>query len=333
MAARSLVVTAVGLESGPEVRACAETGVVSKSVGLTWDYVASSKQMKLNTFVVLGFGILAVSTAGPLVKSIPDVPYLAIASLRLLLAAVIVTPVAWYHSRTQGLVLTGWGLVSIGLASVCLALHFSLWIASLQYTSVASSVVLVTMNPLFLAFAGYYFYDETLRPKQWAGIFLGVVGAVCIGWHDFVSDGTSAFGALRGDLLALAGGVMMCIYLLCGRCAARQIVPLSYACLVYWGAAIILIATSALMNVSLMGYSDRAYIVMVLLALLPQALGHTILNWALAFLSPTLVAIALLGEPIGAMLMAWCFLDERIELFHAIGIVVLLSGIVLGQRR
>ena len=333
MAARSLVVTWVGLESGPEVRACTETGVVSKSVGLTWDYVAPSKLMKLNTFEVLGFGILAVSTAGPLVKSIPDVPYLAVASLRLLLAAVIVTPVAWYRSRTPGLVLTGWGLVGIGLASVCLALHFSLWIASLQYTSFASSVVLVTMNPYFLAMAGYFFYDEKLRPKQWAGIFLGVVGAVCIGWYDFMSDSTSPFSALRGDVLALGGGVMMCLYLLCGRCATRQIVPLTYACLVYWGAAIILIATSAVVNVSLMGYSDRAYIVMALLAVLPQALGHTILNWALAFLSPTLVAIALLGEPVGAMLIAWCFLDEGIELFQAAGIIVLLSGILLGQRR
>ena len=169
------------------------------------------------TLAVLGVGILAISTAAPLIKLVPDVPPLVVAAFRLGLAALIFTPLSLVRLRTAGSSPSLPDLLVVSVAGLCLALHFAAWIASLRYTSVASSVALVTMNPLLLAIAGYLIWRERLVRRQWCGIGLALLGGLCIGWNDFQQAGPALESALYGDVLAICGAVMISAYLLCGR--------------------------------------------------------------------------------------------------------------------
>jgi drug/metabolite transporter (DMT)-like permease len=126
---------------------------------------------------------------------------------------------------------------------------------------------------------------------------------------------------------------MVSAYLLCGRFVRARLSLSAYVGLVYGCAALVLITGCLLFQLPLFGYATQDYIVLILLALIPQVLGHTILNWALAYMSPTLVALVILGEPVGAALLAWAFLNEPVVWFQGIGAVCLLTGIVLGQKQ
>ncbi len=289
--------------------------------------------MPRGTLAILGVGILAISTAAPLIKLVPDLPPLVVAAYRLSLAALIFTPMSLVRIRTERVSISVRDLWIVAGAGMCLALHFAAWIASLRYTSVASSVALVTMNPLLLAIAGYLIWNERLVRRQWFGIGLALLGGLCIGWNDFQQPGPTAGSAIYGDVLAVCGAVMVSAYLLCGRFARARLSLSVYVGLVYGWAALVLITGCLLFQLPLFGYATQDYIILILLALIPQVLGHTILNWALAYMSPTLVALAILGEPIGAALLAWVFLNEPVVLLQGLGAVCILTGIVMGQKQ
>ena len=272
--------------------------------------------------VLLSIGVAAISTAAPLIKLIPEVPSVLVAASRLGFASLILLPLGWRHRHAVGrhqpaLVLA---------AGLCLALHFVSWIASLRYTSVASSVILVTLTPLLLVPAGYLIWGERPTRRLGLGIGLAIGGSACIAWNDFQ---LSPPQALYGDLLALGGAVMMAAYLVCGR-LVRPSVPLPlYAGLVYACAAVCLWAVCLLSPVSILGYTGSAYLVLLLLGLGPQLIGHTVVNWALAYLSPTIVAVILLAEPVGASLLAWLWLGESVSWLQGGGGVLILTGIGL----
>ena len=289
--------------------------------------------MPRGTLAVLGVGIIAISTAAPLIKLVSDVPPLVVAAYRLGLAALIFTPLSLIRLRTEHIPISVRDLWIVAGAGMCLALHFAAWIASLRYTSVASSVVLVTMNPLLLALAGYLIWNERLVRRQWVGIGLALLGGLCIGWNDFQQSGPAMESAVYGDILAVCGAIMVSAYLLCGRFARARLSLSVYVGLVYGCAALVLITGCLLFQLQLFGFATPDYRILILLALIPQILGHTILNWALAYMSPTLVALAILGEPIGAALLAWVFLNEPVVLLQGLGAVCLLTGILMGQKQ
>jgi drug/metabolite transporter (DMT)-like permease len=291
--------------------------------------------MPVLTFFWLALGVLAVSTAAPLIKLIPHVPALVVAAYRLTLAAAALLIVARPHLHTRpGGCLDRRGLwLALG-AGASLALHFVFWIASLRYTSVASSVVLVTLSPLFLAAAGYVLWGERLGPSVLLGIGLATVGGVCIGWEDAggFAGSEGARSPLFGDALALCGAVMASAYLLFGRFGRQRLTLRAYVAVAYAFAALLLVAASLARKAPLLDYSPKTYAVLVALALVPQLVGHTIFNWALGYLSPTLIALAIVGEPVGATLLALVLLGESVSWLKALGALSALTGIVLAYR-
>lgn len=283
--------------------------------------------------VLLSLGVMAISTAAPLIKLIPEVPSVVVAASRLSLATLLLLPMGWRQKQPQAAPITRREIVLIVGAGLCLALHFASWIASLRYTSVASSVVLVTLNPLLLSLAGYIIWGERLTRLLGIGIGLAITGSVCIAWHDFQASTRHTPAALYGDLLAVGGAVMMSAYLLCGRLARPYISLPRYAGLVYACAAVLLWTVCLAISLPIVNYSGRTYFILLLLGLGPQLIGHTILNWALAYLSPTIVALAILAEPLGASLLAWLFLGETLLWLQAAGGMLILVGIGLGTHQ
>ncbi len=277
---------------------------------------------------VLATGVVAVSFAAVLIR-MADAPALAIAAYRLSLAGLITAPLALSRG-SQGLrSLTRSQALGCLASALALALHFSMWIASLDHTSVASSVVLVTTSPLLVAAASYALFRE--RPGRWVagGLALGIAGGSVLALGDRAAGGEE----LYGDLLALVGAAAAGAYLLIGRRVRRHLSNLNYVGLVYPMSALVLLAAAGVTATPLAGLSAGTYGVIVLIALVPQLLGHTSLNWALGHVSATLVAVAVMAEPVGATLLAWLLLGEVPPWSSVAGGVLILAGVYLAFRR
>ncbi len=283
---------------------------------------------------VLICGILAVSTASILIRFSLDegVPPLVVAAYRLTLATLILTPIVLRGRTTELRGLTRHDWLWALLSGVFLALHFATWVSSLDYTTVTSSVVLVTTGPIWVALASWLIFREKLTGPIVMGLIVTVCGGMLVGLSDSAGLGLSGM-QLWGDFLALAGAWFVAGYLLIGRKLRQRMSLLAYIYLVYGIAAVMLIGLAALSGASftqLPGggpYPAIAFVWLWLLAILPQLVGHSSYNYALRFLPPTYVAIIALAEPIGASLLALVLLHEVPLPLTIVGAIVILIGI------
>jgi len=286
-------------------------------------------------YLVLAVGVFVVSTASILIRYAQGegVPSLTIAAVRLGIATLMLTPVVWMRSSRELLALRARDVLLALMSGVFLAVHFWSWIASLAYTSVASSTALVTTNPLWVGLASVLVLGERMGRATIVGIALTLAGSVLI----FASDSSAQQAAaqpdpLLGNLLALLGAAMASGYLLVGRALRKRVGLLAYIWLAYGSAALLLLLAVGASGSTLSGYSTLAYAAMLALALGPQLLGHTSFNWALRHLSATFVALSILGEPVGSALLALMIFDERLAPVQLAGFVLLLVGIYLAAR-
>ncbi len=285
---------------------------------------------KSRLLLILTAGIVAASFASIFIRmaQAAGMPSLVIAAWRLIFASIILLPYAFVTRRQEMRSLSSgeWGLLSA--AGLCLGLHFAAWISSLEYTSVASAVVLVSMGPVFVGLGSWLFLHERLGRKMMAGIALTVAGSIIIGLTDF-GNGEDA---LFGDLLALAGAIFVAAYLMIGRKVRGNRSLTTYVTLVYGFAMVFLVAMVLISRQSLLGYSPQAYGWALALGLGPQLIGHSALNWALGYLSATFVSIVTLAEPIGSGILAFFILGEAVTMFTAIGAALVLAGIYIASR-
>jgi len=217
------------------------------------------------------------------------------------------------------------GLVLGVAAGGVLALHFFLWLTSLRLTTVASSVALVTTNPIFVGLLSWILGEPPSR-RLWEGIALSVTGAMLIGWGDFAIGGQ----ALVGDALALGGALAASTYLLLGRRACQEVNLLPYVGLAYGVAGVLLLIAAAGAGTPLVTGQDWLWV--SILAVGPQALGHTSVNWALRRLPASAVAVAILGEPVGATLWAFLLFSEGVGIVQSVGILLVFLGILRAWR-
>jgi len=276
-----------------------------------------------HVILVLSFGLLAISTASILIKLCPA-PALTITFYRVGIASLLyglfsgsrrgshekITPRQWMLALASG---------------GALALHFITWISSLQYTSVASSVVLVVTSPIWVALASYLFLKEKCTWGMVAGIVVTLTGSLIVGGFDFLFSKQS----LLGNSLAIAGAVFVAIYLVIGRTLRSTMGTFFYVTIVYGMAALITLIFIAFSRAPLWGFDVRTVIFLILIALLPQMIGHTSFNWALRYFSATVVAIVSLGEPIGASILAWIVLGEHLTLTQLVGGAFILLGLAI----
>jgi len=284
--------------------------------------------------LVLLAGILAVSTASIFIRyAQPTAPSLTIAAGRLAFATLALAPLALTRHRAALARLNARELRLAALAGLFLAAHFALWIASLEHTTVASSVVLVTTTPLWVGLLSPLFLREPLTRRLALGIALALTGGVIVGLG--VAGGTHAAvravpgGALLGDLMALSGAWMMAGYLMVGRRLRAGLTLVPYIFVVYGMAAVLLTVAMAATSRSLFSLAPVTYLWLVLLALVPQLLGHSSFNWALRYLPASFVAIALLGEPVGSSALAFGLLHEVPTPLEIGGAALILAGIAV----
>lgn len=244
--------------------------------------------------------VFAISWAGPLVR-FASAPALAVSAWRLLLSVAFIALVLLVR-RTPVPRLSPRDWLLATAAGLFLALHFWSWIASISLTTVSSSVVLVSTQPVFVALLSGAVLGERATSRQWAGIAVAVTGAVIIAWGDF---GLGA-SAILGDALALAGALFVSIYYVIGRRLRLQMDLWWYIFIIYGIAALALVLAIGIMpGVPLTGFPGRDWLIFAALAAGPMMLGHTAVNYALRYVRAYIANIAILGEPIGATLIAW----------------------------
>jgi drug/metabolite transporter (DMT)-like permease len=218
-------------------------------------------------------------------------------------------------------------LLSIA-SGVFLCFHFAFWIESLSHTSVTSSVVLVTMNPIFLGIASPLLLHERVSRHMILAIAIGLAGVAIISAREMPSLAANR-DVLFGNGLALAGAIMSSAYLLCGRRVRRSLSIVSYAYVTYTTAAVCLLLGVLLLRQPIVGYPSQTYLFIFLLAFFPQLLGHSSFNWALKHVSAPVIGTIVLGEPIGASILAWFVLHERPAPIELVGGAVILAAIAL----
>jgi len=288
----------------------------------------------VKTFVSVSIGIVAISFASIFIRFCNDVPSIMIATYRLTLSSAILLIIA----KSKGIRLLSYNkrhiLMGI-LGGLFLSLHFSFWISSLKFTSVASSVVLVTTNPIFLGLFSYLFFKEKQPAELILGIILSFSGSIILAVGDSSFQGLTAQNPsfLLGDILALLGAIMASGYLMVGSKLREEMDILPYICMVYTFSAFFLLITSLSLGVSFTGYKQSSYFYMVLLAIVPQLIGHTAFNWALKHLKASMVAITILGEPIGASILAYFIFRETIQSCQSVGIILIFLAIIIASRK
>jgi len=294
-------------------------------------------------YLIVPIGILAVSTASLLIRFAQDyTSSITIAAFRLGLAALLLLPYTVMKHGRELRSLTSSDLKFALLAGFVLAVHFSSWITSLEYTSVASSVVLVTTTPLWVSLLAPVFLGEKTPRIAFVGMGIALLGGLIIAGVDVCSWGSAGLSCqtasgspgartLLGDLLALFGAIAAASYLMIGRHLRRKISLTPYVFLVFSAAAVFLVLAMLVMDGIPPRFPGKVYLWLLLLAVVPQLLGHSIFNWSLKYLPTGYVSVNLLGEPVGSIILAYFFLNEVPPAVKLIGAILILAGIGLAS--
>jgi len=281
-------------------------------------------------FLVIAAAVLCVS-AGSILVRLAEAPALTVAFYRIALASVILSPFAWRSSLACWPRLTRRQAAALVGAGVALGLHFGAWIASLSFTSVAASVLLVNTAPLFTLGFSRFFLGEGVRPLTLLAMAVAMAGAVLIA----AGDWTGGAASLKGAALALAGALALSLYHVTGR-GLRYALPLNAYVLAVWGgAALTLAAVAAVLQAPLLSFSARSFGFFLALAVIPTLGGHGLVNLALRLLPAPTVGLFLLGEPVGAGLLAYLVLGEtpsRLTLAGGALVVAALVTTVVAER-
>ena len=295
--------------------------------------------------IAITIAIFAVSTASIFIRFAQNdgAPSPVIAALRVTFATIILMPLALTKYLDEIKRFTRTEVLLGALSGFFLALHFATWISSLEYTSVASSVVFVSTGPLWVALLSPVLLKEHLTRTAFIGLGLTLAGGAIIGLSDACvwDQGLScpAFQdilqgrAIWGNFLALAGAWTVTGYLIIGRKIRADLSLVPYIFMGSGFAALALIIIMLASGQSPFGYAPKTYGLIFLLAALPQLIGHSTYNWALKYLPAAFVAVTTLGEPIGSAILAFFILNETPTYATLFGGGLILLGIYLASRK
>ncbi len=285
------------------------------------------------SYVALFFGVFALSTSAIFVK-LADAPAAITAFYRLFFATLILLPFLLVNKKNReelrSLSKKQWGL---GLLSgLFLAAHYVLWFESLNYTSVASSTVIVTLQPLFSMVGGYFLFKERFSKGAIFGFLVAIAGSIVIGWGDFQVSGEALFG----DILAFIAAGVITAYFFVGQHVRKSLSLVPYSIIGYASSSLFLSLFAFSQQASFVDYSAQTWWSFIGLAFIATILGQTVFNWLLKWLSTSVISMSILGETIGTCILAYFILGEVISVQQGFGIALILIGLglfLLQQRK
>lgn len=273
--------------------------------------------------VILLMGVVAISFSSILVKW-SAAPASILGMYRLLLTVIMLFPfLPWkkLNKVSKDISRRDWFLLFI--SGLFLGLHFLFWMDSLKYTTVASSMILTTLEPVFVMIGAYFIFKEKTNIFGILSILIAITGSIIIASGDIGLSST----ALYGDFLSILGTLAVAIHMLAGQDLCRKIPPSIYSFFVFLIGGIILFFYNIINGVSLIEYPVNDWWIFLLLALVPNIFGHVLFNWLLKFVDATTISMGVLGEPIGAIILAYLLLGETISLSQIIGGILAIVGV------
>jgi len=279
---------------------------------------------KIHPYIPIVIGVVSVSMSAIFVKLASSEAGI-IAFYRMLFSVLIMAPLFLGKYTKELMTLRGRDWLFSSLAGIFLAFHFILWFESLNYTSVASSTVLVTLQPLFAFVGTYFFFKEKITMKTIVAGAIAIVGSILISWGDFKVSGS----AFYGDVLALIACALATAYFLLGQDVRKRLSLMTYTMVVYVVSTITLFIYVIVKGESFGPYSSMDWLWFFLLALLPNLFGHTLFNWSIKYVSTNVISIAILFEPVGAAILALIIFNEYLIVTQIMGGLIVLAGILL----
>ena len=277
-------------------------------------------------YLTLFLGVFALSTSAIFVK-LAGAPSSITAFYRLFFALLFLLPLLLldkaYWQDLRSLSRRQWqtGLLS----GLFLAIHYILWFESLNYTSVASSTVIVTLQPLFSFVGSYFLFKERFSTGAIISSIVALIGSFIIAWGDF----QISMQALYGDLLAFIAAGFITAYFFIGQHMRQKLAVVPYSILGYAASAFFLAVYALSQQLSFIDYSQNTWTAFLGIAFISTILGQMLLNWLLKWLSTSVISMSILGETIGTCILAYFILGEIITLRQGIGIIVTLAGLGL----
>lgn len=278
------------------------------------------------SYFALFFGVFALSTSAIFVK-LAEAPSSITAFYRLFFAALIFLPFLLFikGNRQELLALSKRQWLFGLLSGLFLAIHYVLWFESLHYTSVASSTVIVTLQPLFSMAGGYLIFKERFSRGAVLGCFIAILGSFLVGWRDFQISNQ----AFYGDLLAFVAAGIITSYFFMGQHIRKNLSLIPYSIIGYASSAFFLAIYAYSQQASFAHYSLQTWLSFLGLACISTIMGQTIFNWLLKWLSASVISMSILGETIGTCILAFFILGEVISVQQGIGIALILTGLAL----
>ncbi|NOU98964.1 DMT family transporter [Paenibacillus planticolens] len=281
---------------------------------------------KVPISVYLLIGIIAISFSAIFVRW-SDAPASVTAMYRLLMTNVLMLPFLWnYRNEITRIRRRDW--LRTAASGIALGLHFLFWMDSLRFTTVASSTAILTLEPIFVLGGAFLIYGQRTSRKAVIAMCVAIIGAICIGWGDFQFSGT----ALKGDFLSLIGTVAVALHMLWGKSLRERISAFVYSFFVFLFAGLVLAVTNVATGTSFTAYPAKEWGVFLLLAIIPTVFGHYVFNWLLKYMKASSVSMTVLGEPLGASLLAYFLLGEKITAIQLLAGCILLVGVGLFLR-
>lgn len=272
----------------------------------------------------LGLGVLFLSTSAIFVK-MAEASSGIIAFYRLLFTLCFLVPALLCRKKEREQLLQlsvrQWKLAVV--SGALLAVHWVMWFESLRYTSVASSTVLVSLQPLFSILWGSLLLHETVTRQGMAGVFLAIAGSVVIGWGDFQVSGA----AFWGDVLSFASAGVISLHFLVGQILRKELAVLPYTAVCYSASTVCLAVYALVTGQPFAGYSLQTWGCFLGLALFATVGGQCVFNLLLKYLPATAVTMGILGEPVGTIILAFLIFGERIVLQQGLGMLCILGGL------
>lgn len=281
----------------------------------------TSKKPPVPIPLLMLIGIVAISFSSIFIKW-SSAPVSVQGMYRLLFTSLLMLPFARpYSGAAFALRRKDWLLLVV--SGAMLALHFLLWMGSLKFTSVASSTMIMALEPVFIMLGAYLLYKEKNSMSAIAGLAIAIFGVVFIGWGDI---GLSSDN-LKGDLLSIGGTAAVAAHLLIGQKLVARMPSYLYSLIVFIAAAIVFAIYNLLAGIPFFDYPPREWGIFVLLAIVPTVFGHILFNWLLQYASATTVSMNILGEPVGASILAFLLLGEQLTILQWAGGVLVMGGL------
>jgi drug/metabolite transporter (DMT)-like permease len=277
-------------------------------------------------FFPLTVGIIAISFSSIFIK-ISNAPVSVQGMYRLLFTVLFMFPFMWRQMNVYKKI-TRKDYFLLFFSGLFLSLHFLFWMGSLKLTTVASSTIILSLQPIFVLIGAYLVFREKTTKPAIVSMSVAIIGAIFVGWGDI---GVS-YQNIQGDALSILGTAAVAVHMLIGQKLLKTVPASVYSFVVFLTAVLIFSLYNLALSIPMTGYSEKEWGIFILLAVVPTVFGHVLFNWLLKYVTAATISMAILGEPVGASLLAYILLGEKLSVTQWLGGVIVITGLYFFLR-